>query len=189
MNATTITAIGISGSPSARSKSRRLLEHTLSLLGERGAATSLVDLAVLPAAALLGRERSPDVDAALAAVSGATIVVASTPVYRATYSGLLKVFFDLLAPDSLVGKTAIAIATGGAPAHQLAIDYGLRPLFSSVGALTVPTAVYGTDASFSGETPNGSLLGRLEKAADEAIALAERIRPPASASSPATLER
>ena len=181
MNATTrttntaITAIGISGSPSARSKSRTLLEHALAALSERGAVPSLIDLASMPADALLGRRRSDDVDDALARVSRATIVVASTPVYRATYSGLLKVFFDLLPLNGLADKVAIAIATGGSPAHQLVIDHGLRPLFGSVGAITTPTGIYGTDSGFEDGVPHESLITRIEQAASEAVVFSERI--------------
>lgn len=175
MNATTLNVIGISGSPAARSKSRTLLEHALAALTERGASTTLIDLAVLPADALLGRRRSNDVDGALARVAEATIVVASTPVYRATYSGLLKVFFDLLPLNALAAKTAIAIATGGSPAHQLVIDHGLRPLFASVGAVTTPTAIYGIDSAFENGTPNQSLIERIDVAASEAITLSARI--------------
>ena len=178
MNATdrtALTAIGISGSPSARSKSRTLLEHALAALAERGAAVSLIDLASLPADALLGRRRSDDVDEALARVRTATIVVASTPVYRATYSGLLKVFFDLLPVDGLAEKVAIAIATGGSPAHQLVIDHGLRPLFGSVGAVTTSAGIYGTDAGFENGVPQRALITRIEQAATEAVTLSHRI--------------
>jgi FMN reductase len=191
MNATTINAIGISGSPAARSKSRTLLERALASLVERGATTTLVDLAALPADALLGRRRSSEVDEALARVADATIVVASTPVYRATYSGLLKVFFDLLPLNGLVDKTGIAIATGGSPAHQLVIDHGLRPLFASVGAVITPTAIYGTDSAFENGVPNESLLARIDVAASEAITLSARIHQPhqAATSSPTLAER
>jgi len=176
MNATTFTAVGISGSPSARSKSRTLLEHALAALSERGATPFLIDLASLPADALLGRRRSDDVDAALERVREASIVIASTPVYRATYSGLLKVFFDLLPVNGLTDKIAIGIATGGSPAHQLVIDHGLRPLFGSVGATTTPTAVYGTDAGFENGVPHHTLVARIEQAASQAVALSERLR-------------
>jgi FMN reductase len=191
MNATTINAIGISSSPAARSKSRALLERTLASLVERGATTTLVDLAALPADALLGRRRSSAVDEALARVADATIVIASTPVYRATYSGLLKVFFDLLPLNGLVDKTGIAIATGGSPAHQLVIDHGLRPLFASVGAVVTPTAIYGTDSAFENGVPNQSLLARIDVAASEAITLSARIHQPhqAATSSPTLAER
>lgn len=177
MNATThtTTVIGISGSPSARSKSRTLLEHALAALSERGATPTLIDLATLPADALLGRRRSEDVDDALARVSRAAIIVASTPVYRATYSGLLKVFFDLFPINGLADKVAIAIATGGSPAHQLVIDHGLRPLFGSVGAITTPTGIYGTDSGFENGVPQASLITRIEQAASEAVVLSERL--------------
>jgi FMN reductase len=96
-------------------------------------------------------------------------------VYRATYSGLLKVFFDQLPMNGLVDKTAIAIASGGSPAHLLVIDHGLRPLFASVGAITTPTGIYGTDSSFENGVPHQSLLARIEQAASEAVTLSERV--------------
>jgi len=171
MNAATLNAVGISGSPSTRSKSRTLLERALEAFAERGVTTTLIDLSALPADALLGRRRAIEVDDALAIVSQANIVVASTPVYRATYSGLLKVFFDLLPLNGLVDKTAIAIATGGSPAHQLVIDHGLRPLFASVGAMTTASGIYGTDSAFDNGVPHPSLIARVDAAVTEAIKL------------------
>ena len=166
-----IQAVGISGSPSPTSRSRTLLGLGLAALERRGVATRAVDLASLPADALLGRGRDNQVNDALAAVARARILVVSTPVYRATYSGLLKVFFDLLPRDGLAGKVAIAIATGGNAGHLLAIDTGLRPLLASVGALTVSAAVYGTDAQFQGGRPDARLIEQLERAVTEALAL------------------
>jgi FMN reductase len=189
MNATNLTVVGISGSPAARSKSRTLLERALAALAERGASTTLIDLATLPADALLGRRRSSDVDNALARVAEATIVVASTPVYRATYTGLLKVFFDLFPVDALVNKTAIAIATGGSLAHQLVIDHGLRPLFASVGAVIAPTAVYGTDSAFENGVPNQSLISRIDVAVSEAITLSASLHLAVQTPSPTLAER
>ena len=188
MSATTFNAVGISGSPGARSKSRTLLERALLALSDRGATTTLIDLAALPADALLGRRRASEVDSALGSVSQATIIVASTPVYRATYSGLLKVFFDLLPVDGLVGKTAIAIATGGSSAHQLVIDHGLRPLFASGGAVTIATGVYGTDSAFENGVPHPSLIARLHAAVAEAVTLGERIHAPTDSSSTTFVE-
>ena len=188
MSATTFNAVGISGSPAARSKSRMLLERALVALSDRGATTTLVDLSALSADALLGRRRATEVDSALGNVSQATIIVASTPVYRATYSGLLKAFFDLLPLNGLVGKTAIPIATGGSPAHQLVIDHGLRPLFASVGAVTTPTGVYGTDSAFENGAPNDSLIDRLNAAVAEAITLSERIHAATDSSSSTFVE-
>lgn len=174
---TPLTAVAISGSPSRGSKSRQLIAHALVRLAAEGTATRAVELLDLPADALLGRERSALLDGALAAIESAQVVVIGTPVYRASYSGLLKVFFDLFEPDALAGKTALLIATGGAPGHQLVIDHALRPLLASVGATAVPTGVYGTDAQFEGQTPAAPLLGRLDRAVNEALALAAAARP------------
>ncbi len=168
--------IGLSGSPSTTSRSRALLELALTALERQGAAPSrLIDLAKLPSDALLGRKPDNAVDDAIQGVLDAGILVVSTPVYRATYSGLLKVFFDLLPQDALVRKVAIPIATGGGPGHLLAVDHGLRPLLASVGALVVATGVYGMDAQFRTGVPEPTLIERIERAASEAASLASGV--------------
>lgn len=166
-----LAAVGISGSPSATSKSRLLVEYALAQLAALGATTQLVDLATLPADALLGRGTSPAVAAALDATR-ARIIVAGTPVYRATYSGLLKVFFDLLPQDSLIGKVGVPIMTGHGAAHSLSVDHGMRPLFASLGATVVANGVYATSAQFQDGRPGAELLGAVDRAVHEALALA-----------------
>lgn len=174
MNGSTpkLQAVGISGSPAATSKSRALVEYALAQLEAGGAQTRLVDLARLPADALLGRGSAPEVTAALDAVTAARVVIAGTPVYRATYSGLLKVFFDLLPQDSLVGKIGLAVVTGHGSAHSLAVDHGLRPLFASLGATVVPSGVYGTSEQFEDGRPGPDLLRVVDRAVREAIVFA-----------------
>jgi len=169
----TASVIGVAGSPKSASRSRALLELALAALERQGAGPSrLVDLAKLPADALLGRREEPEVTHAIQGVLDAGIVVVSTPIYRATFSGLLKVFFDLLPQDALARKIAIPIATGGGPAHLLAVDHGLRPLLASVGALVVSSGVYGTDAQFRAGVPDAELVEQIERAALEAASLA-----------------
>jgi len=167
-----LVAVGISGSPSATSKSRVLVEHALAQLEARGAAVRLIDVATLPADALLGRGSASQLTDALARVAEARIVVAGTPVYRATYSGLLKVFFDLLPQDGLVGKVGLPLVTGHGAAHSLALDHGLRPLFASIGATVVAHGVYATSEQFSNGTPAAELRGAVDRAVREAVALA-----------------
>lgn len=165
-----IAAVAISGSPSHTSRSRQLLSHVLVRLAAGGAMTRTIDLADLPAEPLLGRAPSDDVADAIALVRAARIVVVGTPVYRASYSGLLKLFFDLFEPDTLSGKAVILLAAGGGPAHQLVLDHSLRPLVSSVGALAVPTAVYATERDFDGSTPAEGIVDRIDRAVAEALA-------------------
>jgi FMN reductase len=61
-------------------------------------------------------------------------VVVGTPVYKASYSGVLKALLDLLPQYALTGKTVPPLVTGGSTAHVLAIDHALRPVLSSMGA-------------------------------------------------------
>src|SRR5260221_10562706 len=93
----------IAGSPSPQSKSRALLERARERLDAAGFETTVIELGALPAEALLGRKKDARVEEAKSAVGSADIVVAASPVYRATYSGLLKVFFDLFPQDALAG--------------------------------------------------------------------------------------
>jgi FMN reductase len=167
-------AVLISGSPSTNSKSRALLEHARRRLDQAGFETTTVELAALPGDALLGRRADEAVTAAVGAVLRAQVVVASSPVYRASYSGLLKVFFDLLPQDALAGKVAIPILTGGSLAHLLALDHAFRPLFASIGATTVPTGVYGYDAQFREGGADDALRARVDQAVGEAVALVVR---------------
>jgi len=167
-----LAVVGLSGSPAASSKSRVLVAYALARAAARGARVELVDLAALPADALLGRGSAPAVAAALDAASRARIVVAGTPVYRATYSGLLKVFFDLLPQDSLIGKVGVLIVTGHDRAHSLSVDHGLRPLFASLGAAVVAGGVYGTSAQFQDGKAAPELLQAVDRAVEEALALA-----------------
>src|SRR5262245_59095539 len=114
-----LTAVGVSASPNgSSSQSGALLGVALLLLRAGGVRVERHDLAALPADGLLGRVRATRVDAVLDALLAADLVVVATPIYRATYSGLLKVFLDLLPNAGLAGKVAVPIASGGSLGHQ-----------------------------------------------------------------------
>jgi FMN reductase len=74
----------------------------------------------------------------------ADAVVVATPVYKAAYSGLLKVL-DVLPQTALKGKLVLPLATGGSPHHMLALDYALRPVLQSLGARHILPGIYATD--------------------------------------------
>ena len=165
-----LSAVAISGSPRAPSKSKALAEALLDTLARGGCDTRLIDLAELPADALLARCAHPDVDDAIAAVGAAQIVVAATPTYRALYTGLLKSFFDLMPQAHLAGKLCLPVQTAAVPHHALAVDYGLRPLFVSLEGLPLP-GVFATDDAFDGGRPNAALLVRVDDVAAAALRL------------------
>lgn len=153
-------AVAISGSPRSPSRSRTLAELGLNLLAERGYETRLIDLASLPAEALLARAQSPEIDAAIAAVAEARVMIAATPTYRALYTGLLKCFFDLMPQGHLAGKHCIGLQTGVAREHALSPEYGLRPLFASLDGVPV-AALYARDDEFAGGEPSQELREQL----------------------------
>jgi FMN reductase len=164
-------AVAISGSPRAPSKSKLLAELMLEALDRHGCDTAMIDCAELPADALVARASDPAVDAAIAAVGEASIVIAATPTYRALYTGVLKAFFDLLPPAHLRGKICIPLQTGGSPAHFLAIEYGLRPLFTSLDGTPV-AGVYATDDQFADGKPDRAVVQRIDHLALGAVTLA-----------------
>ncbi|MEX1255686.1 MAG: NADPH-dependent FMN reductase [Dehalococcoidia bacterium] len=164
-------AVAISGSPRSPSKSKMLAELMLETLAKHGCATRMIDLATLPADALLARAASAGVDGAIAAAGEARIVIAATPTYRALYTGLLKAFFDLMPQGHLAGKACVALQTAGVPHHSLAVEYGLYPLFRSLDG-TPAGAVYATDDEFADGQPASELTGRVEAAAATALRIA-----------------
>jgi len=137
----------IAGSPSERSRTAALLEATGQRLQARGVQVQRLRVRDLnPQALLLADFGHPSVLAAQMLVAQASVLVVATPVYKAAYSGILKVFLDLLPQTALKGKTVLPLATGGSPHHMLALDYALRPVLQSLSAKHILPGIYATDA-------------------------------------------
>ncbi|AVR97398.1 NADPH-dependent FMN reductase [Pseudoduganella armeniaca] len=135
----------LGGSPAVPSTTGRLLQHLGERLAALGLVTSRLDVRDLPAQALLQADtNNPALRAALAQVAAADAVVVGTPVYKASFSGALKAFLDLLPQDGLAGKVVLPIATGGSQSHLLALDYALRPVLQALEARLVLTSIYAT---------------------------------------------
>ncbi|MFD5310461.1 NADPH-dependent FMN reductase [Streptomyces ardesiacus] len=132
------TVLSVSGSPSASSRTNRLLRHLDVRLTAQGHEVIPLDVRTVPAQALLGADfRHPAISEAAELFARADGVVVGTPVYKASYSGVLKALLDLLPQYALTGKAVLPLATGGSTAHVLAIDYALRPVLTSMGAAHV----------------------------------------------------
>ncbi len=121
---------------------------------------------------------SPALQSAIDAVLGSDGVIAVTPIFSASYSGLFKMFWDVVDRNGLDHRPVLIGATGGTPRHSLALEHAMRPLFAYLGAATVPTAVYAASEDWgSGGVPaHGSLVERIERAARE-LAAAVHVRP------------
>ncbi|MDO4920015.1 CE1759 family FMN reductase [Kocuria sp.] len=119
--------------------------------------------------ALLDGFNPPALQDALDAVSTTDSLIVVTPTFQGSYAGLFKSFVDLLDATALRRTPVLLAATGGSERHSLVIDHALRPLFSYLGAATVPTAVYAATQDFGAGTV--ALEQRIERAAQELAAL------------------
>lgn len=78
-------------------------------------------------------------------VEEADVIIILTPIYKASYTGVLKAYLDLLPQKAFVGKKIIPIAVGGSIAHLLALEYALKPVLSILGATEILNSVYIVD--------------------------------------------
>jgi FMN reductase len=144
--------VAVSGGLQRPSKSAALAEHLLDLISDAlPCEQRLVELGQLAPqfAGATWHTHLPDtVERELAAVEQADVLVVATPVYRGSYTGLFKHFFDFIHEDALIDTPVLLAATGGSERHALVIDHQLRPLFSFFQARTLPLGVYATDKDF-----------------------------------------
>jgi FMN reductase len=128
------------GNPRTGSRTRAAAEQAaravLDAAGLDGT-PAVVDLAEL-APYLLIAPQPEAVRAAVAAAVEADVLLVASPTYKATYTGLLKVFCDQIPTGALAGSVALPLLVMGAPGHALAVDAHLRPLLVELGA-QVPT--------------------------------------------------
>ncbi|MGW4232825.1 FMN reductase [Streptomyces sp. NPDC004980] len=106
---------------------------------------------------------------AIDAVTGADGLIAVSPVFTASYSGLFKSFFDLVDNTALTGKPVVIAATGGTPRHSLVLEHAMRPLFAYLRAVVLPTSVYAAseDWGSSGDEYTEGLPSRIRRAGGE----------------------
>jgi FMN reductase len=128
----------------------------------------------------------PALRTVLDAVTAADGLIAVTPIFSASYSGLFKSFFDVLDRGVLDGTPTLVAATGGTARHSLALDHALRPLFGHLRAAVVPTGVFAATDDWASGSAAGPLRARIVRAAGE---LADQMvrREPAAPADPFAL--
>jgi FMN reductase len=142
--------VTIAGSPSEQSRSNAVLEYAQSILNLHRFSTQSIVVRNLPPQDLLHANwKSSAIQDSLAIVAQAQAVIIATPIYKAAYTGVLKVFLDLLPQNALANKVILPIATGGSPHHFSAVDYSLKPVLAALGAQHILHGVYITDNQIS----------------------------------------
>jgi FMN reductase len=171
----TLRIVGLSGSLRRPSRTTALVQAILDALAVRADVSyTLIELSdeAPQLFASLSREQLQGRAAQIVrSVEQADLLVAGTPVYRASYTGAFKHLFDLVHHQYFASKPVLLAATGGTPLHGLVTEHQLRPLFGFLNALTVPTAVYAVESDFEEFTlANPKTLARIDRAAGEALA-------------------
>ncbi|MDN3988694.1 FMN reductase [Zwartia vadi] len=176
-----LRVVGVSGGLQSPSKSVALAEHILGLIAEEISSeehmVELGQLAPLLAGAIWRTQLPEVVERKLAVVEQADMLVVVTPVYRGSYTGLFKHFFDFIHQDALIDKPILLAATGGSERHALVIEHQLRPLFSFFQARTLPLGIYATDKDFFNyRLQDADLIKRIKLALQRAKPLLELTR-------------
>jgi len=183
----TVVTAGLSQPSSTRLLADRLAQAVVARLGSVDNAADRVsaevhvvelrDLAQDITNNLLTGFAAPKLAAAIERLTASDGAIFVTPIFTTSYSGLFKSFIDVLDPDALSGMPVLLAATGGTERHSLALEYAMRPLFSYLHAVVVPTTVYaassdwGSTGDAAAYTGGGGLPERIDRAAGELAAL------------------
>jgi FMN reductase len=179
-----VVSAGLSNPSSTRLLADRLTATTVAALKERGI-TATVEVIELREHArdladnLLTGFPNKSLQSAVDTVVGADGLIAVSPIFSASYSGLFKTFFDVLDKEALTGKPVVLGATAGTARHSLALEHALRPLFAYLRAVVMPTAVFAASEDWAGGGADTALAGRIDRAAGELADLMAG-RPPAA---------
>ncbi len=176
-----LRVVAVSGGLQRPSKSAALAEHLLDLIADEiPCQQRLIELGQLApqlAGAVWRSQLPATVERELAAAEQADVLVVTTPVFRGSYAGLFKHFFDFIHQDALIDKPVMLAATGGSERHALVIDHQLRPLFSFFQARTLPLGIYATDKDFVDfRLQDEALIERAKLAVQRALPLLELAR-------------
>ncbi|WP_243355806.1 NADPH-dependent FMN reductase [Bacillus litorisediminis] len=128
-----INIVILCGSPSEKSTTNIVLQYLQDSLENEGhQITHFSVLDFSPADLAYGHYNSPKVRESSNIIENADGIIIGSPVNKASYTGVLKAFLDLLPEGVFKDKPVLPIMVGGSPAHLLAIDFALKPLITTL---------------------------------------------------------
>lgn len=174
-----LRVVAVSGTLSSPSKTDALVDAVVTALADvlpvEVHVIRVSELGPLFAGALTRDQLDERVERELVAIETADLLVAASPVYRASFTGLFKHLFDFVEQYALVDVPVLLAATGGSDRHALTIEHQLRPLFGFFQALTLPIGVFASDRDFTDyEVSDPDLKARIGIAVDRALPLLDR---------------
>ncbi len=162
----------ILGSPFSGSSSEKIVNLVIESLPTSDWNTRVIDLSKISSDALLLRKEDETLNSSIDYVVNSTVIIAATPTYRATYTGLIKSFFDQLPADSLAGKLLLPIQTGGSPEHSLSIEYGLVPMVRTLGALVSTKPIFSWNEHWNEDgSPTENMNQLVNQSVEEIVSL------------------
>jgi FMN reductase len=173
---------GLREPSSTRLLADRISAAVQSALADRKLTTSAKVIELRPLArsitdAMLTGIASVALESAFETVSDADGVIAVSPAFNASYSGLFKSFFDVLPEETLSDMPVLIAATGGTERHSLVLEHALRPMFSYLHAIVSPTGVYAATDDFGAQHDSAGLSERINKAANDFARLLQACGP------------
>ena len=163
-----VKAILINGADRVQSRLTGVQQIIEKQLQAKGVEVETLYVHQLPAEDLIRANfASPAIVEAVQKVGASDIVVVLTPIFKGSYTGILKTFIDLLPQQGLVDKIAVPVAIGGSIAHLLALEYALNPVLSILGASTIISPIYVVDKQVArtedGFTVDEEIIARIER--------------------------
>lgn len=160
--------VAIGGSPNQKSRSRELLNYSINYLNRHAIKSYIVTIHDFVAEDLLyANFNSPKIKEFNELIAQADGIIIATPVYKAAYSGVLKIILDLIAERGLSNKIILPIVTAGSNHHFLAIDYALRPVLTALKAKLILYGIFATDNQITYSTE--STIPLLEPALEQRL--------------------
>lgn len=172
-----VISAGLGVPSSTRMLADQMAEAVRKQLGELGSQANidvvdLRDYAGDIANNMISGYAGPALSDVIDRVAKADAMIAVTPTFSASYSGLFKSFFDVLDPKFIDGMPVFFGATGGSSRHSLVLDLAIRPLFSYLRAYTMPTGIYASPEDWgSGAAGSDGLDRRIAQGAGELAAV------------------
>lgn len=137
----------ISGSPAKKTRLKGITDYAKDFMRKKGFTIEQLDVVDIPAEDLIfANFNSEAIVEANKVVAEADAVIVASPVFKASFTGVLKTFLDLLPQNGLENKIVLPLMVGGTISHLLAIDYGLKPVLSSLDAENIIKGVFTLDS-------------------------------------------
>ncbi len=182
-----VVSAGLSNPSSTRMLADRLAAATIADLAAKGIDATVDTIELRDVAHditnnLLTGFAPPALESAINTVVSADALIAVTPIFSTSYSGLFKSFIDVLDPDALTGMPVLIGANAGTARHSLAIDYAIRPLFAYLHAEAVSTGVFAASSDWGSSADQvAPLSSRVDRGARELADAVARREPAGSA--------